>query len=238
MTSIANEELMKKLNNQDKFDKLDYEFYFYCSLDFGKVKLSPNHIAFLTEPPHRELFLLEDKEKCEKIFADFLIFVKSAAKFKKTPKGAKTGVSVKVSWANKFKYLFKKKPSTQQTFDYFYKVLTDIKFIDKYNRIRNFQFIAPDQIKKIVENVAGEDVNNIGGQVFNIVMKIQNLPKGTKTTIAQLIDYDPKTNFVEPMTQGKVSYYVNEVCKKIEIYLEPNKDKIGGLAYFNEFTKF
>ncbi len=99
------------------------------------VKLSPNHIAFLTTPD-RDLFVLKDKEKCKKIFADFLKFVKTADRFNKNPKDAKTGIDVKVNWAKKIKYLFKKKPSILETFDYFYKVLTNIKFIDDDNKTK------------------------------------------------------------------------------------------------------
>ena len=229
--------LLNKQQNQDKFDKLEYDFYFYYSLNFGQIKLSPNHIAFLTNP-HGVLFILEDKEKCKKIFSDFLKFVKLAGKFKEIREGVKTGIRVKICWAKKIKYLFKKKPSTYETLDYFKKLLTDLKFIDKYNKMKPTENITIDEIKKNIEDVVQDDLNSIGGTIFNIVIKIKDLLKGTTTSIANLINYQPEISFVEPLTQGKVSYYVEEVCKRLGIKLEFNRDTVGGLAYYNEFTKF
>ena len=60
------------------------------------------------------------------------------------------------------------------------------------------------------------------------------------TSIAKIIDYKPEVSYVEPIIQGKISRYVREVCKRIEIKLEEDRSSIsiGGLFYFHEFTKF
>lgn len=63
-------------------------------------------------------------------------FVKTANRFKKNPKDVKTGIDVKVDWVKKIEYLFKKKLSILETLDYFYKVLTNIKFIDDDNKTK------------------------------------------------------------------------------------------------------
>ena len=95
-----------------------------------------------------------------------------------------------------------------------------------------------EKLKSVVNDVCtGNECQNLIEDVYDITSKIYNLQKGTTTTIAKLIDYKPEVSFVEPIIQGKVSRCVEEVCKRIEIHLESNKDKIGGLAYFNEFTK-
>ena len=124
MTTIANKETMRRIQNQENFNKLDYDFRLFYSLHFGEIKLSPKMVAFLTFPD-RKLILLEDREKCGKIFNDFLSFVKTAQKFEKHKKGLRTGVGVEVKWARKPKYWFKKKPSADETKDYLYGVLKE-----------------------------------------------------------------------------------------------------------------
>lgn len=79
-------------------------------------------------------------------------------------------------------------------------------------------------LKKLVTEVTEND-NNLRDIVFDIVVKIIDLPDKTTTSIAKLIDYKPEVFFVEPLMQGKVNRYVRLVCKKIEIHLETLDDK-------------
>lgn len=109
-----------RLNN-DKFDSLDYDFFFEYSLNFGKVKLSQKHFAIITKNPTK-LFIIDNEQKTKALFEDFLRFVDSSLKYKSTPKGVKTGIYTKVKWATKLKYLFKKKPSVEETRDFLEKV--------------------------------------------------------------------------------------------------------------------
>lgn len=109
-----------KLNN-DKFDSLDYDFYFEYSLNFGKVKLSQKHFAIITKNPTK-LFIIDDEQKTKALFEDFLSFVNSSPKYKPTPKGVKTGIYTEAKWATKLKYIFKKKPSAEVTRDFLEKV--------------------------------------------------------------------------------------------------------------------
>lgn len=99
--------------------------------------------------------------------------------------------------------------------------------------------ISKEELQKQVVEVTGND-NELINVVFDIVNKINNLKNGTTTSIAKLIDYKPEVSFVEPLMQGKISRFAWLVCKKIGIHLKaPDSDKkIGGLGYFNEFTKF
>ena len=69
------EMVTKRIQNQDIFDSIDYDFRFFYSLEFGTVKLSRDKIAFLRRED-RELYIL-DGDKCNKIYDDFMLFVKS-----------------------------------------------------------------------------------------------------------------------------------------------------------------
>lgn len=96
--------------------------------------------------------------------------------------------------------------------------------------------ISDEKLITIIEEVVGNNKTYFT-QVYNIVKKIIDLPTKKITTIAKLINYNPKENFIDPLTQGMISRYVEEICQKLNIELESTKDKIGGLAYYNEFKK-
>lgn len=96
--------------------------------------------------------------------------------------------------------------------------------------------INNELLTKIIEKHLEND-KELVNIVLDIVNKINNLPFGTETSIAQLIDYNPEISFTEPLTQGKVSYCVQKVCNEINISLEKSDKIIGGLAYYYSFTK-
>ena len=73
--------------------------------------------------------------------------------------------------------------------------------------------------------------------VNNIIDKIKKLPLDFETTIAQLIDYNPQINIVDPLTQNIIFNVVEEQCKKENIKLMKTEDSIGGLAYNYKFKK-
>ena len=98
------------------------------------------------------------------------------------------------------------------------------------------ELITNDELTKIIENTV-ENEKELIKTIFDIVVKIIDLPNGTNTTIAKLINYNPENSFVSPLIQGKINYYVKEVCKKINIKLEQHNKSFGGIAYFYEFTK-
>lgn len=96
--------------------------------------------------------------------------------------------------------------------------------------------IVDEVIKDNEESIVNNDINyNI--QVYNIIKKIIDLPSETTTTIADLINYNPKETFIEPLTQGRISRLVKEACKKLNIELEKNRDCFGGLAFYYQFKK-
>lgn len=97
--------------------------------------------------------------------------------------------------------------------------------------------IDDKNLKTIIEEVIGNNDLYLNTTVYDIVKKIIDLPSGTTTTIAELIKYEPKEKFVEPIKQVKINYFVKEVCKKIDIKLEKNDDSFGGLAYHYKFKK-
>ena len=79
-------------------------------------------------------------------------------------------------------------------------------------------------------------MNNNVKLVSEIIEKIKVLPFNTETTIAELINYNPEENFIEPLSQGQITNTVEEICRKENIYIERNKEK-GGLAFYGKFKK-
>ena len=79
--------------------------------------------------------------------------------------------------------------------------------------------------------------NTDNEKVLEIIEKIKVLPFNVETTIAELIDYDPEKNFIDPLTQGQIFNMVDEICRKEKIYIEENNDEIGGLAFYYKFKK-
>lgn len=100
----------------------------------------------------------------------------------------------------------------------------------------NLKITIDDVIKDNEEAVDNKDAN-YKDQVYTILKKIIDLPSETITTITDLINYNPKETFVDPLTQGQISRLVKETCKKLNIELEENRDDFGGLAYYYQFKK-
>lgn len=73
--------------------------------------------------------------------------------------------------------------------------------------------------------------------INEIVNKIKELPFNTETTIAELINYNPEENFVEPLSQGQIFNEMKKICLKENICIERNRDELGGLAFYYEFKK-
>ena len=80
------------------------------------------------------------------------------------------------------------------------------------------------------------NMNNNVKLVAEIIEKIKVLPFNTETTIAELINYNPEENFIEPLSQGQITNTVEAICRKENIYIERNKEK-GGLAFYGKFKK-
>lgn len=73
--------------------------------------------------------------------------------------------------------------------------------------------------------------------INEILNKIKELPFNTETTIAELINYNPEENFVDPLEQGKIFNEINKFFREKNIYLEKNRDELGGLAFYYKFKK-
>ena len=95
--------------------------------------------------------------------------------------------------------------------------------------------MTTEEIKKVIEEVMGNEDQYLNNLVFDIVTKIIKLPNETNTNIAELINYERGT--VSPLTQGKDVNLVDTICKKLNIKLVFNRDNIGGLAYYYSFKK-
>ena len=97
--------------------------------------------------------------------------------------------------------------------------------------------ITDENLKKIIEEVIGNNDPYWNMPVFDIIKKVIDLRAETTTTIADLINYNPNETFVEPMMQGQIRKLVEETCKRLKIELEENRDSFGGLAYYYQFKK-
>ena len=97
--------------------------------------------------------------------------------------------------------------------------------------------LTNDTLKAIIKKIINNDDPSLNNQIYEIIKKIIDLPLNTNTTIATLINYNPNQVFVEPITQDKIMNLVNEICKKLNIKLETNKDSFGKLAYYRQFKK-
>ena len=73
--------------------------------------------------------------------------------------------------------------------------------------------------------------------INELVEKIKMLPEDKITTIAELIDYNPEENFIDPLNQGEIFNKLKNECKNKGINLEIIRDEIGGLAFYYKFKK-
>lgn len=96
-----------------------------------------------------------------------------------------------------------------------------------------------EKLKNIIKNIIDEneyiDANSkqyFNEIIFKIIKKIIDLPNERETTIAELINYNPENEFVEPLVQGQISYLVKTICNSININYTRSDDSIGGLAFY------
>ena len=100
------------------------------------------------------------------------------------------------------------------------------------------------EVYNIIKNIVDEDegIDSDSKQyfkeiIFKIITEIMNLPNERETTIAELLNYNPEKELVDPLTQGKISFLVKKICERINIsYIESDKS-IGGLAFYVRFKK-
>lgn len=119
--------------------------------------------------------------------------------------------------------------------------------IEKLNQLKNIKtttYIEDSRLQEIIEEMVNQnkDISNNDTQffyttIFIIIKKIIKMPNENETSIAELINYNPEIEFVEPMKQGQLSYMVEEICHKININYINTDDSIGGLAFYTKFKK-
>ena len=101
----------------------------------------------------------------------------------------------------------------------------------------------------------GQLIINLNGQVFgeisglsnekvednNIVMelikKVEELPFDKEITIAELINYNPEEENIEPLLQGETYNKLMETCKQKNINILEIEGGFAGLAYYYKFKK-
>lgn len=96
----------------------------------------------------------------------------------------------------------------------------------------------PVELEIEYDNFTHNYYNSEENKIVNsIVNKIVELPYNVETTIAQLINYNPKEGFVGPLTQGVISNAVEKKCKNNNINIIEIRDGFGGLAYNYKIKK-
>lgn len=93
--------------------------------------------------------------------------------------------------------------------------------------------IINEKLQEFDDNTA----NNLKKYILEIMEKIIALPNDFETSISKIINYNPKSNFVDPLTQGIIFNKVSEICKEIKINLQLTYDDFGGLAFYYTFIK-
>lgn len=96
--------------------------------------------------------------------------------------------------------------------------------------------INNNNLREIIEEMV-ENADDLKEVIFDIVVKIDNLAYNKETKIADLINYDPRKNFVEPLTQGMIYNWVFKICNRLGISLENSESSLGGLAFKYNFKK-
>lgn len=101
-----------------------------------------------------------------------------------------------------------------------------------------------EKLKNIIKNIVDEDENidvnskqYLNEIIFKIIKEIIDLPNEKETTIAELINYNPENEFIEPLIQGQINYFVKTICNSININYTKTDDSIGGLAFYVKFKK-
>lgn len=94
-----------------------------------------------------------------------------------------------------------------------------------------------DIINEKLQEFDDNTVNNLRKYILEIMEKIIALPNDFETSISKIINYNPESNFVDPLTQGIIFNKVSEICKEIKINLQLTYDDFGGLAFYYTFIK-
>ena len=76
-------------------------------------------------------------------------------------------------------------------------------------------------------------MNNIN----EILNKLKEMDYNKETCIAELINYNPEVNFVEPMEQMSILRQVCTSAEENNIFLEENHGEKGGLGFYVKFKK-
>lgn len=98
--------------------------------------------------------------------------------------------------------------------------------------------ITDEQIETTITEIAGTDDVDKNNLLSKLVKKIISLPENNETTIAQLMMLkNEEVAMLDPLTQGEIFNLLKSVCEKLNIAIEVNHDRFGGLGYHYKFKK-
>ena len=94
-----------------------------------------------------------------------------------------------------------------------------------------------DKIVNLILNNSLSTEKSENKILLELIKKVEELPFDKEITIAELINYNPKEENIDPLCQGKTYNKLMEICKQKNINISENKEEFIGLAYYYKFKK-
>ena len=92
-----------------------------------------------------------------------------------------------------------------------------------------------NEILEIINSNLKDSDKHLTNKISEIVNVILNAPLNTETSIAELINYNPETEMIDPLSQGIIKNTVEKVCNKYGIEFGECENGFSGLAFYNKF---
>jgi len=92
-----------------------------------------------------------------------------------------------------------------------------------------------NEILEVINNTLREDDKHLANKIYEIANKVLNAPLDTELTIAEVINYNPEIEMIDPLSQGLIKSCIEKVCDKKGLELVRKDDSFGGLAFYNKF---
>lgn len=92
-----------------------------------------------------------------------------------------------------------------------------------------------NEILEVINNTLREDDKHLANKIYEIANKVLNAPLDTELTIAEVINYNPEVEIIDPLSQGLIKSCIEKICNKTGLKLVRTDDSFGGLAFFSKF---
>ena len=106
------------------------------------------------------------------------------------------------------------------------------------SKLKENNDINNESIEMAIKEIAGSNDIDKNNLLSKLIKKIIEMPVNTDTSIAELMNLDNNSvAMVEPLIQGEIFNSLMAVCEKLNIAIEVNHDRFGGLGYHYKFKK-